>query len=170
MGVWDTYAARANVRGDTKRETHLRREIRNINRKVPESLSYDTVIIYPPEYGYNITSDEMMEHRIEQQVAMIDSDNLDEKTLLAMPGDDVTHGSLVFWMDNYWLVIERDPNTTVRTKCKLQQCNHLLQWMLPDGTVAQQWSYVEDGTKLERIQVICAMVWYMGNCVQKESL
>lgn len=148
MGVWDTYESRISAHGGTKRNASLLRELRTIDRRLPENLSYQTVAIYPQEYGYNIESEEASEHCLMRNVAIINSDNLNEKTLISMPSEDVELGSLVYWMDEYWLVCERDANTTVYTRTKLLQCNHLLRWISDDKQIIEQWCVVEDGTKL----------------------
>ena len=150
MGAWDLYQSRLDVHGNTKRNASLIREVRYINTKLPDNLSYTTVEMHPMEYGYNIESDEMREHIITQDGAIINSDNLDEKTMIAMPGADIELGTLVHWMDNYWLVVERDANTTIYTKTKLLQCNHLLHWIedREEGLkIIAQWCVIEDGTK-----------------------
>ncbi len=131
MGGWDTYKNRIDVKGGSKRGTALKREIRMINNKLQDSLSYQTVKI-----------DDVF-----QDVAIIDSDNLNEKTIISLPGEDIGHGGLVSWMDNYWLVTERDANTTIHTKAKMIQCNHLLRWVSDDDVIHEQWCIIEDGTK-----------------------
>lgn len=131
MGVWDTYESRVSARGGTKRCAALRRETRMVGTKVKDNLSYQTVTI----------------DDVAQEVAVINSDNLNEKTIIALPGEDIGHGSLVYWMDNYWLITERDANTTVYTRAKMMQCNHLLKWVSDDNTIHEQWCIIEDGTK-----------------------
>ena len=147
MGAWDTYQYRIAEHGGTKRNAARRREVRLIERRLPDNLSYHSVDIYPPEYGYNIDSEEIVAHKTQQNVAIINSDNLDEKTIFSMPSEDIALGALVYWMDNYWLVYERDANTTLYTKAKLLQCNHLLKWVAQQGEIVRQWCVVEDGTK-----------------------
>ena len=131
MGVWDTYEGRISARGKTKREALLRRETSMVGVKAKDSLSYQTVTI----------------DDVAQQVVVINSDNLNEKTIIAMPGEDIVHGGVVHWMDNYWLITERDANTTVYTRAKMMQCNHLLKWVSDDNTIHEQWCIIEDGTK-----------------------
>lgn len=132
MSAWDTYTLRSDARGNTKREASLKREVSYISRKVPESLSYNE----------NVPID-----GIPQNVTIINSDNLNEKLIYSLPGEDIVHGGLVEWMDNHWLVTERDANTTLYTKAKMIQCNHLLKWIDEFDTLHEQWSIVEDGTK-----------------------
>lgn len=147
MGAWSTYQNRINAHGGSKRNAVYDREVCYINSKLPDNLSYQTVDIYPREYGFNIDSDDAVQHRVLQDVAIIDSDNLNEKTICSMPTEDIPLGSLIFWMDNYWLVTERDANTTLYTKGKLLQCNHLLKWITAEHEIMEQWCVVEDGTK-----------------------
>ena len=126
------YEARINNIGSTKRGATIRREIHNIYTRLPENPSYT-----------HVTIDD-----VEQDVAIINSDNLDEKTILSLPGEDIKHGGLVYWMDNHWLVTERDANTTLYTRAKMLQCNYLLKWVDSEHVIHEQWCIVEDGTKL----------------------
>jgi len=147
MSAWDTYANRIEVHGTTKRGATLKREVRLLQNRVPDSLSYQTVTVYSAEYGYNVLSPEMGAKSFTQKVSIANSDNLNEKYLFTIPGEDMELGSLIYWMDNYWLVHERDANTTVYTRTKLIQCNYLLKWVSYDNTICEQWCVVEDGTK-----------------------
>lgn len=147
MDIWEVYGARMSARGKTKREMHLKREIRNIQNRLPDNLSYTTATIYEPEHGWNITTEEMQKYAVDRDVAIINSDNLNEKMIFAMPGEEIQNGSLVFWMEQYWLVTEQDANNTVYRRSKMIQCNHLLRWVSKDHEVCEQWCIVEDGTK-----------------------
>lgn len=131
MSVWGIYEERMGVRGNSKRNAVKRQEILNIQRHLPDSLSYTDVTI----------------DDINQSVAIINSDNLNEKTIISLPGEDIRHGGLVDWMDQHWLVVERDANTTLYTRAKLLQCNYLLKWVTEDNEIHEQWCVVEDGTK-----------------------
>lgn len=147
MSVWDTYQSRITTHGETKRGSALKREIRYINNKLPDNLSYQEVTIYDQAHGYNIDTEEMAAGAVTQNVAIINSDNLNEKYIYSLPGEDIEHGSLVHWMDNYWLVTERDANTTLYTRAKLLQCNYLLRWVTDEHEICEQWCVIEDGTK-----------------------
>ena len=131
MAVWDLYEARMQTRGMTRRDTALRREQRMIDNKIRHPLSFHHAIV----------------DDVDREVAIINSDNLDIKFIYAMPGEDIRHGAYVEWMDNHWLVIEKDYNTEVYTKAKMQQCNYLLKWVDDDHIIHEQWCIVEDGTK-----------------------
>lgn len=131
MDIWENYQTRVEARGDTKRQAVYNREVRMLQKRTKDSLSYQTVEV----------DDE------EQNVTVINSDNLNEKTIISLPGEDLRNGALIHWMDNYWLITERDANTTLYTKCKMIQCNHLLKWVSDDHTIHEQWCIIEDGTK-----------------------
>lgn len=131
MGVWDTYESRISVAGVTKLEAAHKRESRAITSKLKDTLSYQTVTI----------------NDVVQNVAIINSDNLNEKTIISLPGADLCHGGMVYWMDNYWIITERDANTTLYTRAKMVQCNHLLKWVSDDNIIHEQWCIIEDGTK-----------------------
>lgn len=131
MSVWDTYERRAEISGKQKRDSVTRRELHFLENNIGDSLSYHVVDIDGEE----------------QRVAIINSDNLNEKLIISMPGEDIRHGGLVHWMDNYWLVTERDANSTLYIRAKMLQCNHVLKWIDKFDRIIQQWSIVEDGTK-----------------------
>lgn len=128
MSVWEQYGY---LNSKTQRDTRLDREKKLLLRKLPNSLSYHGVLI----------------DGIEQQVAIINTDNLDTKHIYSLPGEDIPHGGYVEWMDNHWLVTERDANTEIYTKATMLQCNFLLKWVDDDDIIHEQWCIVEDGTK-----------------------
>lgn len=131
MGVWDLYQSRINAKGNTKRDAALRREVRMLNNKFPDSLSY-----------HSVTIDE-----VERRVEIIDTDNLNIKYIHSFPGEDIDCGALIYWMDYYWLVTERDANSEINTRAKMRQCNYLLKWVNDKNEICGQWCIVEDGTK-----------------------
>ena len=133
MGVWDMYRARIEAKGGSIRGAALKRLTSNLSRKYEHSLSSFQVHIDNSEDTH--------------QVVIINTDNLNEKFIISMPGEQLKSGSIVQWMDNYWLVTEKDYNTEVYTKCKMKQCNYLLKWVDHDGNVFEQWCIIEDGTK-----------------------
>lgn len=131
MGVWDLYENRISARGSSKRETFLRRKQHALTAKLSESLSYHSVIV----------------DGIACAAAIINSDNLDEKTIYSTTAGEIKGGSVVEWMDNHWLVTELDANTEIYTKAKMVQCNHLLKWIDDEGRICEHWCIVADGTK-----------------------
>lgn len=147
MSVWDAYSDRISTHGSTKYDAAFKREVRLLDSKLKDNLSYQLVDVCPREYTTNIEKRQSLKHRFSQNVTIIDSDNLNEKLLYTMPSEDMELGAVILWMDNMWLVTERDANATIRVKVKLTQCNHLLKWLSSDGDIMEQWCVVEDGTK-----------------------
>lgn len=136
MNMWDTYESRIRTSGATQRDAILRRETHWLNTRLKDSLSYHHVIV----------------DGVNRNVAIINSDNLNEKLMYSMPGEDIRNGSLVEWMGNHWTVVEKDANNEIYTKVKLLQCNYLLKWIVvEDGEpiIKEQWCTIDDGTKLE---------------------
>lgn len=131
MSVWTTYENRIKTRGKTTREAVLKREQDMLRNKLPDNLSYISLLI----------------DGINQQLAVINSDDMSVKYLHSLPNEDIMHGGLVFFEDSYWLVTERDAKNEVYTSAKMERCNHLLKWITDDGVLHEQWCIVEDGTK-----------------------
>lgn len=131
MDTWGEYRSRIESMGGSKRGAALNRERHFLTTKLRHSLSYKEV---------QLDGDP-------QNVAVINTDNLDEKFIYALPGEDIRHGCLVFWQDNYWLVTERDADDELYVRAKMVQCNYLLKWVDANSVIHEQWCIVEDGTK-----------------------
>lgn len=131
MNPWDIYQSRMESTGTTKRDTWLRRERRFLMSKLPDSLSFFTVNI----------------NETDKDVAIVNTDNLNEKFIYSFPGDNLDPGEVVKWMDNHWLITERDESSEVYTRAKMIQCNYLLKWIDSDHIIHEQWCIIEDGTK-----------------------
>lgn len=149
MSCWDTYENRIETRGGTKRGTAFKREARFINKRLKDNLSFKSIKLYGQDCGYNIADEEMSSKAITKQLAIIKSDNLNEKYLYSQAGDDIELGALVEWEDNRWLVTEKDADRTVYSGALMEQCNFLLRWVEDDGKIYEQWCIISDGTKLE---------------------
>lgn len=131
MNPWNSYLSRMNTRGADRREVALRNAHRYLSVKLPASLSYHQMIVDGEA----------------RNIAVINSDNLERKTLCTMPGEDLPNGGLVEWMGQHWLITERDANNELYTKGLMRQCNYLLRWVADDNTIVERWCIVEDGTK-----------------------
>ena len=132
MNGWDLYQERMAITGYKKREMVKRREFRTLENKLKESLSF----------FHDVRVDGKL-----RDVAIINSDNLNEKMIFSMPGENLRNGAYVEWMDNIWLITEKDANNEVYTRCKMEQCNYLLRWVDENKIIREQWCIVEDGTK-----------------------
>lgn len=148
MGVWTSYENRVNINGATVRDEMLNREQSMLLKKMKDSLSYHSILI----------------NGVKREASIANSDNLNEKTMFSLPGEDFICGDVVDWADNHWLITEKDANNEVCTKVKLLQCNHLLKWVDNKHQIHEQWCVIEDGTKLRRIYV-CVIAWHIGNDV-----
>ena len=131
MDPWSLYQSRSDVRGVSRRDSMLHRTNDRLTRQIPSILSYHIVFIEGEK----------------RDIAIINSDNLDTKTICTLPGEDVKHGGIVEWMNQHWIITERDANTEVYTKAIMRQCNHLLKWINKSGEVIERWCIVEDGTR-----------------------
>ena len=131
MNPWNTYEGRMVVRGNTRREASVIRTQRQLDNRIPSSLSYHVVHVNGEQ----------------RDLVILNSDNLDTKTLCTLPGEDLPHGGYVDWMDQHWIITERDANTEIYTKAIMRQCNYLLRWVNDEGIIVERWCIVEDGTK-----------------------
>lgn len=132
MNPWDIHIAKNTVQGTNARDRAKRNLMNRLSHQIPGILSYHDVDI----------------DGVQQNIVIINSDNLNKKTLCSLPGEDIRHGALVDWEGYRWLVTERDANTEIYTKCIMEQCNYLLRWVDVDSKeIIERWCIVEDGTK-----------------------
>lgn len=131
MGIWDSYQDALAVRGSSIRDVKANRERQFLARKLASSLSYHPALV----------------NGVEQELAIINSDNLNQKTVCTMPGGNILCGSLVEWSDNRWLVTQVDASNELYTKGIMLQCNYLLKWVTDDDEIVERWCIVEDSTK-----------------------
>lgn len=128
MNPWELYGRRYRK---TPRETVLDREREYLRRKLSASPSFHTALV----------------DGVKQAVSIINSDNLNVKTICSMPGDDLPHGGYVEWMGNTWIILEKDANQELYTKAVMKQCNYLLKWVDDEDQIISRWCIVEDSTK-----------------------
>ena len=130
MTTWETYLSRLHKRGTTTREVALIREKEFIEKKLRDSLSYHETVI----------------NGVSQNVAIVDGNTFNEKTIFSMPDEKLIPGSLVEWGGDYWLINSVDPNKTVYTRGTLLRCNYKLKWINDRHNIVQRWCVVDDGT------------------------
>lgn len=147
MSVWDSYENRIEAGGGSKYGAAYDRERRSIKTKLPDNLSMEFgAEIFKSQYGFNIDSEYAQSNKIIQDISIEDTDNLNEKIVYSMPGEDIELGSLISIDGFYWLVYERNYRNVLYTKARVIQCNHLLKW-IQDGQIMTQWCVIDDGTK-----------------------
>lgn len=128
---WDSYIDRTTVCGGSYREAVANRAVRFLLSNLPKSLSYETLTMDGEEC----------------RMAVINSDNLQEKKILSLPGEHIRLGSIVCWGDNHWLVTQKDAECRLYDRAIMIQCNFLLKWIDSRGDLHERWCVVEDGTK-----------------------
>lgn len=131
MNPWDTYTARNSLHGATTRDRAKYNLMNRLTHQIPTTLSYQTATV----------------DNIERDIVVLDSDNMNQKTICSMPGEDIRHGALVEWAGHRWLVAEHDAHTEIYAKCIMLQCNYLLKWINNSGQIVERWCIVEDGTR-----------------------
>ena len=132
---WCAYDARSRIRGETRREAALIQEKRDLNNMLRNNLSYQLAVV----------DDE------DREVMIVNTDLLNTKHIYSMPEEDIRHGAMVEWMENHWLVTEKDYSNEIYTKATMVQCNYLLYWVDDSNVVKSQWCIIEDGTKLREL-------------------
>lgn len=136
MGSFDLYLQRTNAQiglqgKGMSRDRWLSRTAQWINRKLPNSLSYFTVLI----------------DGVERSCAIVSSQNINEKKIISMPGESLVAGSYVYWMDNHWLISELNAANELYMYATMLQCNYELKWINDSGDIVTRWVVAEDGTK-----------------------
>lgn len=131
MSVWDVYKSRVEANGSTLREAKLREETRYLSTKAPDSLSHFTVEI----------------DGASQEVAILNTDNFNQKKVCSLPGEDLTPGGLVAWNNSQWLITEKDVADEVYSRAMMERCNYFLKWVDSDGVIHEQWCIVADASE-----------------------
>ena len=134
MSVWAEYNSRLATYGNTVRDVQLNRTRQYIDNKMRQHMSFHHAVI----------DDE------DRDVVIINSDNLEQKTIIALPGEKIYAGSLVDWMGNKWLIESTDANDEVYCKGIMLQCNYLVRWVAADNSIQERWCIISDGTKSAR--------------------
>lgn len=136
MGAWEAYEARYGISGSStssvRRSVMMEHTKDRFRRKIVESLSYQEVML----------GDRMI------SIAIInDSDNINDKTIYAMPDERLPHGQIIDWADSKWLVTEANALVDPVQSGKMRRCNYRLRWINDSGMIISKWCVVEDGTK-----------------------
>lgn len=132
MSAWDTYQARLEANGVTRRERILKNTQSYISKKIANSLSCQKVLI----------------NGVEQAALILNQrENINLKKICALPGETLQHGGIVDFAGSKWLITELDANGEVYISGMMQRCNYLLKWLNKSGKIIEKWCIVEDGTK-----------------------
>lgn len=137
MVNWALYSDRLQAHGVTPRERTRNYAIYNIDTLMPNSVAYMTAKVTMP----NETKP------FEQDFAFLKSDDYAIKYICTRPGESITCGSLITWMNHFWLVTDMDVDDDIYMKGTITKCNYMLNFTLSDGTEISKPSYIRDVTK-----------------------
>lgn len=132
LSVWESYRARMEVHGSSRRQRALNHTQNYYSLKLPASLSYHHVLIDGNE----------------QDVAILNQkEDLTIKKICSLPGESLIHGGIVDFAGSKWLITELDANDEVYANGIMRRCNYVLKWLNSKGEIIEKWCVVEDGTK-----------------------
>ena len=120
---WDLYNKRLNINGSTTRERDLNYIKQNINNKLPNSLSYKSVLI----------------NDIPQNIEILKSNstskNTTKKQINSLPNETFSCGDYVKYKNATYLIIDVDVDDEVYTTGRIELCNWILKFQSPTGTI-----------------------------------
>lgn len=119
------------LNGVTFRERMKRRTIRNLKRKVHNSLSYKKVLI----------------NGVESKLVINSGTQSYYKNFETLPFEDINIGDYVYWEDSYWIVVTCDSDNEIYKDGKMNQCNYLLKWQNECGEIIERWAFVNSASK-----------------------
>jgi len=130
--IWANFADRVSSPGGTPRD----HAIHNLRQRAAVQLRHN------PSFQTLTINGEVREMAV-----MSFAKKFNVKKLCALPGEHITHGGLVCWKDNHWIVTQVDADDTAYESALMQQCNYRLRWYDSQGQLIEKWCIVEDGTK-----------------------
>ena len=120
---WDLYNKRLNINGLTTRERDLNYIKQNINDKLPNSLSYKSVLI----------------NDVPQSIEILKSNNTSKNTtkkqINSLPNETFSCGDYVKYKNATYLIIDVDVDDEVYTTGRIELCNWILKFQSPTGTI-----------------------------------
>lgn len=137
MVDWSLYTDRLQAHGVTPRERTRNYAIYNIDTLMQNSVAYMTAEVTMPNE----------DSAFEQDFAFLKSDDYAIKYICTRPGERITCGALITWMQHMWLVTDMDVDDDIYMKGTITKCNYMLNYTLPDGTEVSKPSYIRDVTK-----------------------
>ena len=137
MVNWALYTDRLQAHGVTARDRTRNYAIKNIDTLLPNSVAYMTASVTMPNETVSFSQD----------FAFLKSDDYAIKYICTLPGESITCGALIEWMEHLWLVTDMDVDDDIYMKGTITKCNYMLNFTLPDGTEVSKPSYIRDVTK-----------------------
>lgn len=114
--------------GPTQRDRIIKKALHDQSRLAPVSPSFKDVTIDDIPRKLNIISATVMTQKI----------------IHALPGEDFTIGSIVYWSNSHWLITERDAEDDITVRGRIQICQKQITWQ-DDKTheIRSLWATVE---------------------------
>lgn len=128
---WALYQERMGVIGETSHQMWQNHTRASVARRILASPSFRLVRI----------------NGVDQRVAIVHRTNINEKRIIALPGERILHGGIVEFGDTHYLITEIDGDREIYERGLMKRCNHILRWIDKDGQLVEKWCIVEDGTK-----------------------
>lgn len=122
------YLEMLNTNGSGRRERMIAKGIHDMNLQGPDHPSYKSVTIDDEPRYLNIISATVT----------------NQKIIHTRPGEDISLGSIVYWSGSHWLITERDAETEITVRGKIEICQKEITWQDPDTLeIVKRWSTVE---------------------------
>lgn len=134
MDIWNLYKIRVdgdNSKEDPDRTKSLDNIQSRMRRQIAASLSYHKVKIGNEE----------------KDLAIVDTKDFYSKKIFSMPGESLTLGKVIDWLDNKWLITEVNPQNEFCSEGKIIMCNYQLKWLDDFENVVSKWCVIADSTK-----------------------
>lgn len=126
---WDLYNKKLIINGETKRERNLNCLKNNINKYLPDSLSYKNVKI----------SD------IDRHLEFVKTKN-DVVEINSMPDENFNCGEYVKYKDRTYLIIQAKIDDDTHVYGKMQECNYNLKWQTKNLDIIEMPCIISDAT------------------------
>jgi len=130
--IWDNFADRVTGINGTPREHAIHNLRQRSAVQLRNNPSFQSLIINGEE---------------REMAVMTHARRFNQKKLCALPGEHITHGGLVCWKNNHWIIVEVDADDTAYESGLMLQCNYKLRWFDAQGRLIEKWCVAEDGTK-----------------------
>lgn len=125
---WESYKARLLTNGRTECDRIIDRAKRNIASQV----------------NRNVACREVLVDQVPQTLFINRSEVPKKKYFNTLPGESVPLGSVIYWNDMHWLVVESMQDDEMTVRGMIQQCNRQLTWQNPETReIISRWCTIE---------------------------
>ena len=125
---WNLYNQSLTVKGDTRRDRAIFETQRSMNKRIPRSPGYKSVLIDGEEQNVVITSSTEKYH----------------KKINAMPNEHIYMGSIVEWNNAHFIITDTDVEDEIYQSGEMYRCNVYLKWQNEKGEIVGRYGFTED--------------------------